>query len=60
DTQKRIFIIFEESEIFIATCCHHFILLACNMVKSGELYVRFYFNIICIDNIQGEISPCNY
>ncbi|KAG2151064.1 uncharacterized protein EDB93DRAFT_1240135 [Suillus bovinus] len=34
---KRMFSVFDESGIFIAACRHRFILLACDMVKSGEL-----------------------
>ncbi|KAG2365333.1 hypothetical protein BDR07DRAFT_1449847 [Suillus spraguei] len=34
---KRTFSVLDESGIFIAACRHWFILLACNMVKSGEL-----------------------
>lgn len=37
DVQKKSFMAFEESGIFVATCWHCFVLLACNMVKSGEL-----------------------
>ncbi|KAG1795023.1 uncharacterized protein HD556DRAFT_1431731 [Suillus plorans] len=33
----RMFSVFDESGIFIAACRHRFILLACDMVKSGEL-----------------------
>ncbi|KAG1749166.1 uncharacterized protein EDB91DRAFT_1235645 [Suillus paluster] len=34
---KRMFAVFDESGIFIAACQHRFILLACDMIKSGEL-----------------------
>ncbi|KAI6016280.1 hypothetical protein BKA83DRAFT_4465385 [Pisolithus microcarpus] len=40
---KRMFSMFHESGIFITSCWHWFVLLACNMVKSGELYVLFTF-----------------
>ncbi|KAG1803263.1 hypothetical protein EV424DRAFT_1474585 [Suillus variegatus] len=33
---KRMFSVFDESWIFIAACRHRFILLACDMVKSGQ------------------------
>jgi hypothetical protein len=33
------FSVFDESGIFIAVCRHRFVLLACDMVKSGELYI---------------------
>ena len=37
DVQKKTFSVFEESGIFLATCRHRFVLLTCDMVKSGEL-----------------------
>ncbi|KIK21240.1 hypothetical protein PISMIDRAFT_104371, partial [Pisolithus microcarpus 441] len=37
DVRKKTLNVFEESGIFIATCRHRFILLACDMMKSGEL-----------------------
>ena len=36
DVWKKTFAVFEESGIFLATCWHHFMLLACDMIKSGE------------------------
>jgi hypothetical protein len=41
------FSIFDESGIFVTACRHQIILLACDMVKSGELYVS-YFDIVVI------------
>ncbi|KIM63444.1 hypothetical protein SCLCIDRAFT_15580 [Scleroderma citrinum Foug A] len=35
--RKQMFSVFHESGIFIAVCRHQFILLACDMIKSGEL-----------------------
>ncbi|KAG1766385.1 hypothetical protein EV702DRAFT_979590 [Suillus placidus] len=34
---KKMFSVFDESGIFIAACRHRFVLLACDMVRSGEL-----------------------
>ncbi|KAG0703464.1 hypothetical protein DFH29DRAFT_803365, partial [Suillus ampliporus] len=34
---KKMFLVFHESGIFIAACHHHFVLLVCNMIQSGEL-----------------------
>jgi hypothetical protein len=46
---KRMFSIFDESGIFIAACRHRIILLACDMVQSGELYVSVScFNIVVL------------
>jgi hypothetical protein len=36
---KRMFALFKESGIFIVSCRHQMVLLACDMIKSGELYV---------------------
>jgi hypothetical protein len=41
EQRKRMFSVFDESGIFIAACRHRFVLLACDMVKSGELSVNF-------------------
>ncbi|KAG1854936.1 hypothetical protein DFJ58DRAFT_716274 [Suillus subalutaceus] len=37
EQRKRMFSIFDESGIIVAACRHRIILLACDMVKSGEL-----------------------
>ncbi|KAI5980373.1 hypothetical protein EDC04DRAFT_2596891, partial [Pisolithus marmoratus] len=37
DVWKKASNVFEESGIFIATCWHCFILLPCDMMKSGKL-----------------------
>ncbi|KAG1719981.1 hypothetical protein EDB19DRAFT_1898574 [Suillus lakei] len=39
---KKMFTVFDESSIFIAACQHWFVLLACNMVRSGELLVSLF------------------
>jgi hypothetical protein len=39
EERKKMFALFEESGIFIASCRHRLVLLACDMIKSGELYV---------------------
>ena len=42
DIRKKNFSVFKESGIFVATCRHRFVLLACDMIKSGELCVNHY------------------
>lgn len=37
DVCKKTFSVFKESGIFVATCRHQFVLLACDMIKSSEL-----------------------
>jgi hypothetical protein len=39
EQRKKMFSVFDESGIFIAACRHRFVLLACDMVRSGELWV---------------------
>jgi Kyakuja-Dileera-Zisupton transposase len=39
EERKKMFALFEESGIFIASCRHRLVLLVCDMIKSGELYV---------------------
>ncbi|KAI9572211.1 hypothetical protein HD554DRAFT_2015695 [Boletus coccyginus] len=36
DVHAKTFNVFTESGIFIATCRHRFVLLACDIIKSGE------------------------
>lgn len=42
EQRKKMFAVFDESGIFIAACRHRFVLLACNMVRSGELLVSLF------------------
>ena len=37
--QKKMFGLFKGSGIFIGSCCHQMVIAACNIIKSGELYV---------------------
>jgi hypothetical protein len=37
ETRKKMFSVFNESGIFIAACRHRFVLVACDMIRSGEL-----------------------
>ncbi|KAG1775918.1 hypothetical protein EV702DRAFT_1180151 [Suillus placidus] len=37
EMQKKMFSVFDESGIFITACRHRFVLLACDMIRSGEL-----------------------
>ncbi|KAG1851637.1 hypothetical protein DFJ58DRAFT_842118 [Suillus subalutaceus] len=54
--RKKMFSVFDESGIFIAACWHWFVLLACDMVQSGELFdkpvaIHFGTNGGCAYNI---------
>lgn len=37
EARKKMFTLFDESGVFIMVCQHRFVLLACDMIKSGEL-----------------------
>lgn len=37
DQRKKMSVVFAESGIFVVMCRHRFVLLACDMIKSGEL-----------------------
>jgi hypothetical protein len=63
EQRKHMFAMFAESGIFIVACRHGNILLACDMIQSGELCVAFpLMYLTCIANmllIQCEISSCD-
>lgn len=37
EQRKKMFAVFDESGIFVAACRHRFVLLVCDMIRSGEL-----------------------
>lgn len=39
EQRKQMFAVFQESGIFVACCRHRFVLVGCDMIKSGELFV---------------------
>jgi Kyakuja-Dileera-Zisupton transposase len=47
ETRKKMFSVFDESGIFIAACRHRFVLLACDMIRSGELLSYFSIHLCC-------------
>ncbi|KAI6010143.1 hypothetical protein BKA83DRAFT_4467612 [Pisolithus microcarpus] len=60
EQRKRMFSMFHESGIFIASCRHRFVLLACNMVKSGEL-AKYPLAIISkLLAVYGKNGGCAY
>ncbi|KAI6130600.1 hypothetical protein EV401DRAFT_2066179 [Pisolithus croceorrhizus] len=60
DVQKKSFDVFKESGIFIATCCHRFVLLACDMIKSGELAKYPLAIINSLLSAYGPNGGCAY
>ncbi|KAG1895009.1 uncharacterized protein F5891DRAFT_1130725 [Suillus fuscotomentosus] len=60
DSHKKMFAIFQESGIFIASCRHRFVLLACDMIRSGEL-VKYPIAIIDkLLTVYGKNGGCAY
>ncbi|KAG1763988.1 hypothetical protein EV702DRAFT_1051527 [Suillus placidus] len=62
EIQKKMFSIFDESGIFIASCRHRFVLLACDMIRSGEL-IRAKYPLAIVDKLlatYGKGGACAY
>jgi len=36
EQRKKMFALFEETGIFLTCCCHRFVLLICDIIKTGE------------------------
>ncbi|KAG1827857.1 hypothetical protein DFJ58DRAFT_672464 [Suillus subalutaceus] len=67
ETHKKMFLVFHESGIFIAACCHRFILLACDIIQSVNLaLIQFYrakYPLALIDKlitVYGKNGACAY
>ncbi|KIM59580.1 hypothetical protein SCLCIDRAFT_125876 [Scleroderma citrinum Foug A] len=60
DVWKKTFSVFEESGIFLATCRHCFVLLTCDMVKSGELAKYPLAMVNCLLSVYGPNGGCTY
>ncbi|KAG2030991.1 hypothetical protein BDR03DRAFT_877056, partial [Suillus americanus] len=58
----KMFTVFDESSIFIVACWHWLVLLACNMVQSGELLVAKYSLALlhCFMSVLGKNRGCAY
>ncbi|KAG0705573.1 hypothetical protein DFH29DRAFT_980829 [Suillus ampliporus] len=60
ETWKKMFSIFDQLGIFIAACRHRFVLLACDMIRSGELAK---YPLAIIDKLlmfYGKNGACTY
>ncbi|KAG1780643.1 hypothetical protein EV702DRAFT_1177860 [Suillus placidus] len=61
ETRKKMFSVFDESGIFIAACRHRFVVLACDMIRSGELLTKYPLAIIDkLLTVYGKNSGCAY
>ncbi|KAG1854495.1 hypothetical protein F4604DRAFT_1883326 [Suillus subluteus] len=60
ETQKKMFLVFDESGIFIAACHHRFVLIACDMIQSGELAKYPLAIIDKLLTVYSKNSACAY
>lgn len=52
---KKMYVLFAIAGGFVSVCWHGHVLLACNMIRSGELYIVF-FNI----NSESRLTYVTY
>ncbi|KAI6029226.1 hypothetical protein BKA83DRAFT_4032946, partial [Pisolithus microcarpus] len=57
---KKMFAMFDKSDIFLASCCHQFALVGCSMVQSGELAKYPLAVLKCLLAVYGENSTLFY
>ncbi|KAG1723087.1 hypothetical protein EDD22DRAFT_982950 [Suillus occidentalis] len=60
ETRKKMFSVFDESGIFIAACRHRSVILACDMIQSGELAKYPLAIIDKLLTIYGKNGGCAY
>ncbi|KAG6875863.1 hypothetical protein C0992_001989, partial [Termitomyces sp. T32_za158] len=60
EERKKMFALFEESGIFIASCRHRAVLLICDMIKSGELAKYGLAVIDRLIDLIGKNIGCAY
>ena len=60
EARKKMFALFAIAGIFLAICHHGHVLVICDMIRSGELYVTFFVIFIVLTLIcQNEVSTGN-
>ena len=61
DARKKMFALFAIAGIFLAVCRHGHVLVICDMIRSGELYVVFFvmFIVLTLNIFQNEVSTSN-
>ncbi|KAI0259614.1 hypothetical protein BC834DRAFT_833181, partial [Gloeopeniophorella convolvens] len=60
EQRKRMFAMFAESGIFVVACRHGNILLACDMIRSGELSKYPLALVDKLMNVHGANIACGY
>ncbi|KAG6377662.1 hypothetical protein JVT61DRAFT_14427 [Boletus reticuloceps] len=58
--RKKVLSVFCETGIFIASCQHHFVLLICDMIKSGKLAKYLLVTINHLLDVYGKNGGCAY
>ncbi|KAJ8586406.1 hypothetical protein M405DRAFT_705386, partial [Rhizopogon salebrosus TDB-379] len=60
EQRKKMFAVFDESGIFVASCRHRFVLLVCDMVRSGELAKYPLAILDRLMDVYGTNGACAY
>ncbi|KAG1774225.1 hypothetical protein EV702DRAFT_1180815 [Suillus placidus] len=60
EVRKKMFSVFDELGIFIAVCRHRFVLLACDMIRSGELSKYLLAILDKLLTVYGKNGACAY
>ena len=47
ESRKKMYALFAVAGIFLAVCRHGHVLVICDMIRSGELYVSFFLLVPC-------------
>jgi hypothetical protein len=58
EARKKMYALFAIAGIFLAVCRHGHVLVICDMIRSGELYVASYemFIVLLTLSFQNEVS----
>jgi hypothetical protein len=62
EARKKMFTLFAVAGIFLAVCRHGHVLVMCDMIRSGELYVfppHLHRSNVIILFLQDEVPTCN-
>ncbi|TFK59791.1 hypothetical protein BDN72DRAFT_905544 [Pluteus cervinus] len=60
EERKRMFALFEETGVFIASCRHRLVVAGCDMIKSGEQYKYPFAVVDKLISVFGSRIGCAY
>ncbi|KAH7904735.1 hypothetical protein BJ138DRAFT_1106572 [Hygrophoropsis aurantiaca] len=60
EQRKKVFQVYDESGVFIAACRHRFVLVACDMIRSGELAKYPLAVVNELLTVYGKDGGCAY